>query len=212
MTHSSPPYAVVSLPDIELEGQVSCTQRRLVVIAPGLSESVAKAIVKKWHELGPNAVQVVLDPDPEVCRLGLGDLTSLQILQEVARTGGRIHQQKGLRVGVIVTDETTTVYSPTPRLIEAGGQPGERRNALRFDTPILDPAASTTELKRGRKIGPVGSLLLLPFLLMAGVLSFPYAMLTAFSRKRNKQKLQARMEAQGRVIEWSEFLNALRNL
>ena len=64
-------------------------------------------------------------------------------------------------------------------------------------------------LKRGRKIGPVGSLLLLPFLLIAGVVSFPYTVLTAFSRKRNKQKLQARMEAQGRVMEWSEFLNAL---
>jgi hypothetical protein len=74
----------------------------------------------------------------------LGDLTALQILQETAeRIGGRIHQQQGLRVGVIVTDETTTVYSPTPRLIEAGGQPGERLNALRFDIPILDPAATT---------------------------------------------------------------------
>ena len=73
MTKSSP-YAVVSFPDIELEGQVSCTRRRLVVIAPGLSESVAKAIIKKWHELGRDAVQIVLDPDPEVCRLGLGDL------------------------------------------------------------------------------------------------------------------------------------------
>ena len=72
MTNSFQPYAVVSLRDIELEGQISCARRRLVVIAPGLSESVAKAIVKKWHELGRNAVQVVLDPDPEVCRLGLG--------------------------------------------------------------------------------------------------------------------------------------------
>jgi len=146
MTNSPPPYAVVSLPDIELEGQVSCTQRRLVVIAPGLSESVAKAIVKKWHELGRDAVLVVLDPDPEVCRLGLGDLAALKMLHETAeRIGGRIHQQQGLRVGVIVTDETTTVYSPTPRLIEAGGQPGERLNALRFDTPILDPAATTSD-------------------------------------------------------------------
>jgi hypothetical protein len=34
-------------------------------------------------------------------------------------------------------------------------------------------------------------------------------MLTAFSRKRNKQKLQTRMAAQGRVIEWPDFLNAL---
>ncbi len=146
MTNSSPPYAVVNLRDIELEGQVSCTRRRLVVIAPGLSESVAKAIVKKWHELGRDTVQIVLDPDPEVCRLGLGDLTALKMLHETAeRIGGRIHQQPGLRVGVIVTDETTTVYSPTPRLIEAGGQPGERRNALRFDTPILDTAAGTTD-------------------------------------------------------------------
>jgi hypothetical protein len=75
MTNSSPPYEIVSLPDIELQGQVSCTQRRLVVIAPGLSESVAKAIVKKWNELGRDAVQIVLDPDPEVCRLGLGVLS-----------------------------------------------------------------------------------------------------------------------------------------
>ncbi len=41
-----------------------------------------------------------------------------------------------------MTDETTTGYSPSPRLIEAGGQPGEKLNALRFDVPILDPAAT----------------------------------------------------------------------
>jgi hypothetical protein len=83
MTNSSQTCAVVSLRDIELEGQVSCVRRRLVVIAPGLSESVAKAIVK-WHELGRDGVLVVVDPDPEVCRLGLGDLTALQMLQETA--------------------------------------------------------------------------------------------------------------------------------
>ena len=143
VTNPSPPCAVVSLPDIELEGQVSCARRRLVVIALGFSESVAKAIVKKWHALGRDAVLVVVDPDPEVCRSGLGDLAALQMLQKTAeQVGGRIHQQQGLRVGVIVTDETTTVYSPSPRLVEAGGQPGERLNAIRFDTPILDDAAT----------------------------------------------------------------------
>jgi hypothetical protein len=146
MTNSSESYAVVSLPDIELEAQIRCARRRLVVVAPGLSESVARAVVDQWRRLGPNAVQVVLDLDPEVCRLGLGDLAALQQLQEAAEQMGlRIHQQQGLRVGVIVTDETTTVYSPTPRLIEAGGQPGEKRNALRFDTSILDPAGCTTD-------------------------------------------------------------------
>jgi hypothetical protein len=145
MTTSPQPCAVVSLRDIELEGQVNCARRRLVVIAPGLSESVAKAIVNKWSELGRDAVQLVLDPDPEVCRLGLGDLVALQILSDAAeRMGERIQKQQGLRVGVIITDETTTVFSPTPRLIEAGGRAGERLNALRIDAPILDPASSNT--------------------------------------------------------------------
>jgi len=133
MTNASQPCAVVSLRDVELEGQISCAQRRLVVIAPGLSESVAKAIAKKWQDLGRNAVYVVLDPDPEVCRLGLGDVASLQILEKTAeQIGSEIHQQRGVRVGVIVSDETTTVYSPTARLIEAGGSPGERLNGLRL--------------------------------------------------------------------------------
>jgi hypothetical protein len=68
------------------------------------------------------------------------------MLHETAeRLGGRIHQQPGLRVGVIVTDETTTIYSPTPRLIEAGGLPGERLNALRFDAPILRTSSDGTD-------------------------------------------------------------------
>ena len=47
--------------------------------------------------------------------------------------GAEILQQQGLRVGLIITDETTTIFAPTPLLIEAGGRPGERRNAIRLE-------------------------------------------------------------------------------
>ena len=149
MTDFSVPCAIVSLPDIELQCQISCARHWLVAIAPGFTDSVAKTIVQKWRELGRNAVQVVVDSDPEVCRLGFGDLTALNMFHETAvELGCRIHQQQGLRVGVIISDETTTVYSPAPRLIEAGGQPGERLNALRLDTPILTSAnPSAAELE-----------------------------------------------------------------
>ena len=148
MPDFSAPCAIVSLPDIELECQISCARRRLVAIAPGFTERVAKILAKRWRDLGPGAVQVVIDPDPEVCRLGLGDLAALKVLHDTAEElGAQIYQQQGLRVGVIISDEATTVYSPTPRLIEAGGQPGERLNALRLESPIL-PAdrPSRTEL------------------------------------------------------------------
>jgi hypothetical protein len=160
VTDFSPTCAVVSLPDIELEGQISCASRRLVAIAPGFTEPVAKAISQKWHQLGPGAVQVVVDPNPEVCRLGLGDMEALALLHATAaELGVTVHQQRGLRVGVIITDETTTIYAPVPRLIEAGGQPGERFNALRLDAPVLNASESgaTSVEKLDLHTSPVGS-------------------------------------------------------
>ena len=149
MTTPPPACAVVSLPDISIEGQISCAKKRLIIVAPGLSIAVAEAVAAKWLELGRDAVSVVIDSDPEICRLGLGDLEGLKMLHEVAtKLGTRLLQQPGLRVGVIVTDETTTVYSPTARLVEAGGQPGDRLNAIRFDAPMVTPThdASSADL------------------------------------------------------------------
>ena len=116
------------------DGACSVRYAPTVVIAPGLSELVAKALAEMWRALGPKSVQVVLDSDPEVCRLGLGDVTALEILRSTAEElGTSIQQQHGLRVGVIITDETTTIFSPTPLLVEAGGRPGERQNAIRLE-------------------------------------------------------------------------------
>jgi len=146
----TPQCSVVSLTDADLTGLVSCVRHRLVVIAPGLSVPVAKAVVETWRRLGPQGVQVVLDPDPEVCRMGYGDVAALKLLQETAeQLRTKIHQQPGLRIGVVVTDETTAIFSPTPLLIEAGGRPGEKPNAIRLNTPILDPGrdASSSDLK-----------------------------------------------------------------
>lgn len=145
---SGPQCSVVSLTDTELTALVRCARRRLVIIAPGVSEAVAKAIVETWHELSPHAVQVVLDPDPEVCRMGFGEMAALQLLHATAeQLGSRIHQQPGLRIGVVVTDETTVIYSPTPLLVEAGGRPGEKPNAIRLEAPILNAENADASLR-----------------------------------------------------------------
>lgn len=93
---AGPQVSFISLTDLELSALIGCAKRRLAVIAPGLSASVAKVLAAKWRELGPEAVQIVLDPDPEVCRLGWGELASLELLQDC---GATILQQQGLRVG-----------------------------------------------------------------------------------------------------------------
>src|ERR1035437_8584691 len=146
---TTPQCSVISLTDTDLIALVTCARHRLVVIAPGVSEAVAKAIIETWRRLRPQAVQVVLDPDPEVCRMGFGEMAALTLLHETAeQLGSKIHQQKGLRIGVVVTDETTAIYSPTPLLVEAGGKPGERPNAIRLETPILDGDNTASSLRQ----------------------------------------------------------------
>jgi hypothetical protein len=139
----TPQCTAIGLTDLDIIGMVRCARHRLVVIAPGLSEDVARAIADVWIQIGADKVQVVLDPDPEVCRMGFGEVSALQLLHHTAeQLGTRIHQQQGLRIGVIITDETTAIYSPTPLLVEAGAKPGEKMNAIRMEAPIASSGKS----------------------------------------------------------------------
>ncbi len=76
--------SVISFTDTELEALISCAKTRLIIVAPGLSVRTCRALIAKWKELGPAAVQIVLDLDPETCRMGYGEIAALELLQEAA--------------------------------------------------------------------------------------------------------------------------------
>lgn len=103
-------------------------------MAPGVSGTVADAITETWKRLGRDVVTIVLDVDPEVCRLGYGTMEGLKILKEAARrVNAGVCQQSGVRIGLMIVDDTTVVYGPTPLLIEAGSTQPERSNAIQID-------------------------------------------------------------------------------
>ena len=65
-------------------------------------------------------MSVVLDVDPEVCRLGYGAEEALDVLQGTAcELGQPLCEQPGIRIGVLIVDNKTLVYSPTPLLVES---------------------------------------------------------------------------------------------
>ena len=102
----------------------------LVVIAPGLRAAIAEAVADQWQALGAANVAVTLDTDPEVIRLGIGELSSLDLLERTAqRMGTALWRQPGLRIGIIVADDETVVFSPGPRFAAMEGTPA-RKNAL----------------------------------------------------------------------------------
>jgi hypothetical protein len=131
---------------------IAAASRRLVVVAPALFVEVAEAVCDRWRTLGVEAVTVVLDSDPEVYRLGYGDAAALDKLQQAANeVGGTLRHQPGLRIAVVIADEQTIVYAPTPRSVEAGQNTQGAANALCLGRP---PDAVTNALGLGATTDP----------------------------------------------------------
>lgn len=112
--------AIHAITDQLLIRAIDGAHNRVVIIAPGVWPPLATAIASAWQRLGPGCVTVILDLDPEMCRLGYGSLDGLQILQEAASAREEaLAEEPGIRICIIIVDEQTFVFSPTPRLLES---------------------------------------------------------------------------------------------
>ena len=110
---------------------VRATLQTLVYVAPGITKPVVDAIGESLRTKPHLLVTAIIDLDPEVYRLGFGTEEGLKALQDLAgQQHFALRQQEGLRVGLLVTDERTLVYAPTPLLIEAGSTSEQKPNAI----------------------------------------------------------------------------------
>lgn len=116
--------------DENLASLIERARQRVIFIAPGITESVAKAF--KVPLADPKiTVTVILDDDPEVYRLGLGTSEGLAALKDCFdQSHVGIRCQPGIRIGLLIVDDQTLVYSPVPALIEAGSTSPTKPNAL----------------------------------------------------------------------------------
>lgn len=138
MSSAESPFVVCG--DRQLADLIDAAAHRVVVVAPAVNEAVADAVTRAWDRLGPGAVVVILDSDPEVYHIGFGQPEALATLANGAeRTGAVLQRQPGLRIGLVIADEETLVFVPTPQSIEAGpNTAGGGVTAVRLSAP---PAA-----------------------------------------------------------------------
>lgn len=106
--------------DAALVGLIGAASNRIVFVAPGLTLAVADALGRRFDEIDGLDITVVLDADEDVCRIGYGEVKALERLHALAQKRGFwLKSQPGLRVGVLLADKQTLVWSPTPRSVEA---------------------------------------------------------------------------------------------
>lgn len=117
--------------DTVLVESIRAAQHKIVHVAPGISKSVAEALGERFKELGPLSITLIIDVDPEVYRMGYGDPEGLEMIKKFADNHLlELRQQPGLRIGLLISDEKTLIYAPTPHLIEAGSTQVDKPNAI----------------------------------------------------------------------------------
>ena len=117
--------------DYVLIKAIGQARRQLVFVAPGVRKQVAEALAKAMDVIPVDAIHLVIDVDAEVCRLGYGDMPGLETLQHAASSHKTtLNHHPGIRIGLLIADDTTIIYSPTPLLIEAGSGQPDKPNAI----------------------------------------------------------------------------------
>lgn len=114
-------FAVAS--DEALVELILRAKSRLVVIAPALTSPVAEAVSSRFDDLGQLGITVILDSDPEVYRLGFGDQEALETIRKASDNSlFDLREQPGVRIGLVISDDATMIYSPVSKNIEAGSE------------------------------------------------------------------------------------------
>lgn len=134
-------HSITNADEAKIIDWIHRAEHRIVYLAPGITQKVAEAISVRWKQMDPNAVSVILDVDPEVCRLGFGTIEGLLAIRAAAQeVGALVCHQPGVRIGLLVSDQATLIYTPTPLLIEAGSTQPERPNAIVLGFPPVEIA------------------------------------------------------------------------
>lgn len=110
--------ALTSLSPEKLIELIKSSVKRIAYMAPGIHDDVADALMDAYRRLGGENVQVIVDTDGDVFRLGFGTIEALEKVSVGAKEwGGMICHQKGVRVGVLIADDFFAIFSPQPLLV-----------------------------------------------------------------------------------------------
>lgn len=131
--------AFTSASDTQIIDLIRRAKRRLVVIAPAFSSAVAAALATRMDDIPDLSLSLIFDADPEVYRMGYGEVDALEIIRSAAaRSSFRLREQEGVRIGLVVSDDDTMIYSPVSHNIEAGSTSADKPNAILLGGVIAD--------------------------------------------------------------------------
>ncbi len=122
-----PDNVFAALPSSRIAWQIKAANRRVVYVAPGIANTVAAAMVAFAKKPGAEMLEVVVDCNDDVCRLGYGDIKAVRDLVDA---GVEVRQSLGVRIGLLICDDQAWCFSPIALSVEDEAQSDETPNAV----------------------------------------------------------------------------------
>ncbi len=114
---------------------ISSTRERVCYVAPGVHLAVADSLCDAWKRLPTGAVDVSVDVDERVLRMGYGQIEAVERLRVV---GVKLRHSPGLRTAVLIVDDHGFVFTPTALYLEREPQSDETPNAIRLSPEQME--------------------------------------------------------------------------
>lgn len=103
------------LPAHVISQMIGMAKHRAIYAAPSINDSVAGALVEQSRD--PRLqVEVILDYDEDLFRLGYGLAESVNMLRDA---GINVRKEPGLRIGFVIIDEQGWAFSLPPMAVES---------------------------------------------------------------------------------------------
>jgi hypothetical protein len=127
-----------TLTSASMAKSIESAMKFVCFVGPGVQLPVAQAIVEVCARLGPEKINVCLDLNGQVMRMGYGAIEAVLLLVEA---GIAVQSAPGIRTGLLVIDDRGFVFTPTPLYLE--GEPdlsSSAPNALRISQEQMTEA------------------------------------------------------------------------
>lgn len=117
----------ISLSSRKLAKMISVAKKRVAVVAPSIQGDVGAALCDAAVRLGTENIDLVIDVDEKVFRLGYGSIDAITALKE---RGLKLRHHPGLRIGLVIVDQQAWAFAPVALYIETEPDIDDLPNAI----------------------------------------------------------------------------------
>lgn len=122
---NDPERTFIALPAKRIVEEINQAVGFVAYVAPGISREVAESLISASKR--DAGVKVILDANADVCRMGYGTFDGINILHE---NDIKIWKQTGLRIGLLVCDSKSWIFTPTALILEDESDDNNAPNSI----------------------------------------------------------------------------------